>query len=367
MKILDTSIVYENPIPQLRSKQGIFPFFCRTADGKIAATYVIGEAFESADQTSYISFSEDEGKTWSAPQKMYDTAGAPVPFSDCSKPARLPDGSLMTLGYAFYRPDPDAPLGNPENGGLLDDFVFYSRSFDNGKTWSALTEIPCSWGPHIEASAPLTVMHDGTLITPITGFPGWDGKMTGKVCGRALRSEDGGKTWNDDAVCMEFPGGDVLCYEQRICELASGTLVCIAWNENTTTGERMENHITFSEDGGKTWSAPMPTGIRGQASSVCAIGGEKMLALHAIRRDTDRPGVYGYIVDFSEKQWKITDTLLLWEPALPLVKDTKLAEIFSFVKFGQPGAILLDENTALMSHWYCEQGQYKVMATKIQL
>ncbi len=50
-----------------------------------------------------------------------------------------------------------------------------------------------------------------------------------------------------------------------------------------------------------------------------------------------------------------------------MVKDNKMAEIFSFLKFGQPGAILLDDGDIMMSHWFAEQGQYKTGATRIRL
>ena len=42
---------------------------------------------------------------------------------------------------------------------------------------------------------------------------------------------------------------------------------------STETGERLNNHITVSTDNGKTFSAPIDTGVRGQASSIIAIGG----------------------------------------------------------------------------------------------
>ena len=70
--------------------------------------------------------------------------------------------------------------------------------------------------------------------------------------------------------------------------------------------------------------------------------------------------------DFSEKEWNIVDELLIWEPATPVVKDSKMAEIFSFLKFGQPGAILLRDGDVLMSHWFAEQGSYKTLATRIK-
>lgn len=50
-----------------------------------------------------------------------------------------------------------------------------------------------------------------------------------------------------------------------------------------------------------------------------------------------------------------------------MVKDNKMAEIFSFLKFGQPGAILPEDGEVMMSHWFVEQGQYKTVATRIKL
>lgn len=366
MKILHESIIYENPLPQLRSRQAAFPNVCQLSDGTLLAVQVIGEAFESVDATSYICRSVDGGKSWSAPQRMFPKENNARPISDSCKLTALPNGKVVALGYAYYRDDPELPLGNPETGGLLDDFVFYSVSEDGGMTWGEMVEIKCAWGPHVEASAPLYVLADGTWITPITGFPAWDGTMTGALCGRALQSSDEGKNWTDAPVCMAF-SEPVTCYEQRMCQLDSGTVLCIGWNENTVTGERLNNHYTASYDNGITWSEPVATGIQGQASSLCAIGGEKLLALHAIRRDTDRPGIYGYIVDYSQKTWKIEEEILLWEPALPLMKDTKMAEIFSFVKFGQPSAIKLTDGSLLVSFWYAQEGQYKTATIKVTL
>jgi len=366
MRIISESIIFENPLPQLKSRQSCFPFLCERNDGVLLASHVVGEAFESVDQTTYIATSRDGGITWSQSRPMMNISGFDCPMTDYSKITALPDGRIVAVGYAYFRPDPSLPIGNPENGGTLDDVVFCAVSDDGGESFGKLTLIECAWGPHVEASAPITVLKDGTWITPITGFPDWNGKMTSKLCGRALRSEDGGRTWNDDTVCMEFDG-NITCYEQRMCQLDSGTVVCIGWNENVVTGERLDNHYTVSHDGGKTFSKPISTTIRGQASSVCAIGGERLLALHAVRRDTDKPGIYGCIVDLSDGKWNIIEKQLLWEPPTPMVKDKNMAEIFSFLKFGQPGAILLKNGEIMMSHWFASNGQYKTVATRIKL
>ena len=53
--------------------------------------------------------------------------------------------------------------------------------------------------------------------------------------------------------------------------------------------------------------------------------------------------------------------------AINLEDDSKMAEIFSFLKFGQPSAIKLSDGTFLMCHWVCEDGVYKTIATKFEL
>lgn len=367
MRVIESNVIYENPLPQLCSKQSFFPFLAELENENLAAVVVIGQAFESVDSSSYILYSTDGGTSWSEPRQMFDFKGRENALTDYCKVSKLNDGRLVAMGYTYYRNDPDLPIGNPKNGGTLDDFVFFSVSNDSGKSWSEPEEIKCNWGPHVEASAPITVLKNGTWITPITGFPDWEGNMHGKLCGRALISTDEGKTWNDNSVCMNFEGNMITCYEQRMCQLDSGAIICIGWNENVKSGERLCNHYTVSYDNGKTWSAPISTGVFGQASSVCALGDEKLLALHAVRRDTDRPGIYGYVIDFSHQKWDIVDSLLIWEPASPVLKDNKMAEIFSFLKFGQPGAIKLKNGDIMMSHWYAQDGQYKTVATRIKL
>jgi len=367
MKVISSSTIYENPLPQLCSRQSFFPFLAELNNGTIAAVFAIGQAFESVDSSSYISFSNDKGLTWTEPQRIFEECGDDSGLTDYCKITKLPDGRLVLLGYTYLRYNPALPIGNPETGGLLDDFVFFAISEDNGKTWSKMKKIDCAWGPHVEASAPLTVLKDGTWVTPITGFPDWEGNMHGKLCGRLLKSEDEGVTWNDDTICMDFEDNATTCYEQRLCQLESGAIICIGWNENTKTGERLENHYTVSFDNGKIWSSPKSTGIMGQASSVCAIGGERLLALHAVRRDTDHPGIYACVVDFSEKTWNVLDSQVVWTPGFKIERDTKMAEIFAFLKFGQPGAILLSDGDVMMSHWYAKEGQYVTVATRISL
>ena len=101
---------------------------------KIGAVTVLGEAFESVNGRSYIQLSDDGGKTFSAPRAMFDHAEREGRLTDYAKAIALPDGRILAVGYAYLRDDPTLPIGNAANGGVLDDFVFWSISEDEGKT-----------------------------------------------------------------------------------------------------------------------------------------------------------------------------------------------------------------------------------------
>jgi len=128
MRVAESNIIYENPLPQLCSKQSFFPFLAELENGDLIAVTAIGQAFESVDSSSYISHSKDGGKSWSEPVRMFDFNGKEDMLTDYCKVSKLDDGSLVAMGYAYYRNNPDLPIGNPENGGTLDDFVFFSVS-----------------------------------------------------------------------------------------------------------------------------------------------------------------------------------------------------------------------------------------------
>ena len=88
------------------------------------------------------------------------------------------------------------------------------------------------------------------------------------------------------------------------------------------------------------------------------------MTLHALRRDTDEPGVYACIADVAGGKWRLIGKERIWAPRLPMTRNDKMAEIFAFIKFGQPGAIRLSDGSIMMTLWICEDGCYKTLAIK---
>ena len=367
MKLINTSIIYENPLPMLNSKQSMFPSICKLDNGDILAMHQIGEAFESVNATTYISKSVDGGLTFSSPVKMFNKKFERPIRSDTLKVTKLDGNKLFAIGYQFIRKDPTLPLGNPKTGGLLDDEVVFCVSNDNGKTWSKRKVIKTYWGAHTEASGHIIKLADGSLATPITGFNDWEVSKITPCQGRLLRTYDNGKTWNDSVVCMEFEDTNVTCFEQRMCQTTNGTIAVIGWNENIKTGELLNNHVTLSTDNGKTFTTPIDTGIKGQASFIMALDDNKILSLHCLRKNCENPGILACIVDITKGTWNIIEKEIIWSPKVPILKDNNFADIFAYLKFGQPSAIKVGKNELLMTHWACENGQYKTYLSKIEL
>ena len=369
MEIIKISegILWENPMPVLRSMHSFFPFACELENGTILASHVIGEAFESANGTTRLSVSRDKGGNWELLPVIYKKDGLEVPTTDYMKITNIGTNKIVLFGYEYGRPDTNLPIGNAKTGGTLYSNIVFISSDDNGNTWSRPVKITSSFKGPVEASAPLTVLKDGSWATPITSFPNWEGERQEPSCGRLLRSNDNGNTWSDEVIIMGM-GENVSAYEQRICQLQkSGAVVNIAWCEDLITGQAYNNQYTVSHDNGKSFEGPFDTGILGQASSVCAIGGDRLLALHAIRKETDRPGIYAFVVNLENDKWDIEAQSVIWEPKTPIVKDTSMAAIFAYLKFGQPGAIKLKDGIILTTHWAIENGMGKTFVMKLNI
>jgi len=368
VKVVEHGTLYANPLPHLRSRQAYFPNAAQLPDGTLAAACVVGEAFESVDQKTHLFLSRDGGRTWEPAGPLFPGSLGSKPTCDTAKITALPDGRLAALGYAFDRSDPERPLGNPATGGLLHSEAFFvTTTGKDPRSWTTPRVIPNTLGGPVEASGPLVALAGGQWATPIANFYDWEGRCAKGLQGRLLRSDDQGRTWNDRVVTLRFPGDRTTVWEQRLCELEPGHLLVISWNEDLANNRRLPNHVAFSKDNGLSFGPPVSTGIMGQTASAAYLGKGKVLALHCLRRDTDAPGVYACLVDVAKGGWQVLEQERVWAPALPIRADKTLADVFAFVKFGQPSAIRLADGDHLMVHWQIEDGQGKILWTRLRI
>jgi len=359
LKILDKGIIYGSSNPQQGDLSGYMSYFCELKDGTILATNVIGSYFDALDAQTYVLRSIDGGKSYNVPDKAsfdYSEVEKELGGSINGSMKVSTDGGnhVIAIGYGFVRNHgEDVGPANEETNGLLDCPVLFAESFDGGKTFEPCKYIDSHWGCHTEASGPVYVLSNGDYITPIAAMQNWEGQFTAPMCGRLLRSCDKGKTWSDDTVTMDF-GPDTTVWEQRLAITDSGKIVDIAWVENLKTGELYNNHVSISLDNGKTFGQAIDTGIRGQASGVCALGGERVLALHSMRKYVDRFGVLACIVNLADGKWDIEHSEYIWEPQFEMTKTSGNLSVFNMLRFGQPSAIKLHDGTILYTQWLME-------------
>src|SRR5579862_872400 len=163
--------------------------------------------------------SDDEGKTWSDPVPMIDTE-----WDDRSPSvAQLPDGTLVASFFTY----PSTAVG-------------IIRSFDDGRTWEQTPIKICAPYHSLATDGPPLVMPDGSILLAAYGAEKPDSPY--EAIG-IFASRDRGATWQYLASIraaheMTEPG---------LARVRDGTLVVITRNEGA---------LSWSKDGGKTWTAP---------------------------------------------------------------------------------------------------------------
>ncbi len=183
-----------------------------------------------------VMLSEDEGRTWSVVKDWDQTEKAPLPM------LRLKSGEV--LGQSRW-------TWPQEDGSDLVSAVRWSADFATFRTFESRIHLPAEFRPR---TVPFTVERhifenaDGSLFMAgysKTGPSTPEGLRAGKRYSHLLRSTDGGATWNHFATVGA--GG-----EPAIARLGEGRMTALL-----RTGPFKPFHQTFSNDDGKTWSAPV--------------------------------------------------------------------------------------------------------------
>jgi len=365
IEYVEGHVVYDNPAPHIHSRHGYFPGLARLKSGELICLFVMGEAFEAPNCTTYISRSKDNGRTWTLQGRFYDSSRLSIPSNDSLKPTVLSDGKLVAMGYRYLRHDPEQGIAIPETNGFQPGENLVSFSDDDGHRWTEPKVIPRKHPELIETSGPCVETQSGELLALGALFKLPDGTNPSGEVGVLMRSADQGRTWSDDTVFYNWR--KITPYEARICEMQPGRLVAIVWAYDAATDRHLPNQVTFSTDGGKTWSEPEDTGHLGQASSLIWLGGETLASIHSHR--STAPGLYVRLIDFSKNRWKPVDEKVIWGPSAGYKGSdgATMAEMFAALKFGQPSLLHLGGDEFLAAHWSIENGQGKIRVHRLRM
>lgn len=247
----DTHLIHPHPGETLRCEADI-PAVCvqnhaanlmPLPNGDLACVWFGGTQEGIADISIYFSRLIPGASSWSFPIKLSDdptrSEQNPILF-----PA--PDGKLWLIWTAQKAGNQDTAI------------VRYRISEDNGLNWGEIGILFDKAGTFVRQ--PLVVLDNGEWLIPVfycRTEPGekWVGNNDVSA---VMISADQGKTWQEHLVPES-----VGCVHMNVEKLPNGSLLALfrsRWADNI--------YSSRSYDNGRTWSAPQPTELPNNNSSI---------------------------------------------------------------------------------------------------
>ena len=245
----DGAQFFRNTIPQV----------ARLANNQLMTVWS-ASAKSGGGSKVYLSFSEDQGKTWNAPRLV---------MSDATK--SMADPNILVDGRKVFVYSSKVSMPNR----IDKSWTIAIRSEDNGATWGEPTEVPIPRQYVVGKQHNGIVLRDGTYLMGIA----WDkwpemGMSAGGEGGMdltagALVSRDGLRWTLHGALHATYekltPGGTLGLCEPSIVELENGEVLMILRSGAT------HHYESRSNDGGLTWSYPVPSSLPGHNTPTALI------------------------------------------------------------------------------------------------
>ena len=360
--LISSQNIYQNPSPAARSRQALFPGLVKLPNGELLAMFSIAEAFEAANNRTYVARSGDLGRTWSGPVMLYDQAkmGLTCQLSDYYKPCVLANGNVVATGYGFYRENPDESISDIANatGELPNGVNLIAFSHDHGHTWSIPRKMELGLERGLELSGPAIQLQDGRLVIAASEFS----LKAEKQIGYSFASKDNGVSWYKQGRFFCHP--PMAAWEVRLGELEPNKIGLIFWAHDLSKAQNLPNYFITSDDGGVTWNTPINTGIRGQAANLLYLGDNQLLTVHA-HREKEAPGIYLRQVSISNNQFTVLAEAKIWSGCPN--HEGNIIEQFEHLKFGQPSLIRLSNREFLIAHWCWENTMFVIKSHLITI
>ena len=202
--------------------------------------------------------STDDGKTWSAVQKVSD-----VPGPKAKNPVSLRMTNVDPKDVTYNNPVLIADRDGTVHMLFCLEYMrcFYRRSSDDGVTWSAPVEITAAFEKFraaydwkVLATGPDhgIQLKNGRLLVPVWLATGTGGNAHRPSVAATIFSDDGGKNWSAGEIAVPCTDEWVNPSETLAIELADGRVMLNARSESPAN----RRLVTIGNDGATGWSKP---------------------------------------------------------------------------------------------------------------
>ena len=214
--------------------------------------------------------STDDGRTWSAPTTIIDTP------DDDRHPnfIELADGTILCSFFRY------SGVRDGTRANIL-------RSTDGGLTWSEPSELPSplEWDA---TDGPFVQLRDGGVLIALYGDILGRSDRAERIA--VFRTDDSGVTWR----CTGVIEAEHELSEPGIVELPDGRLIVIA---------RPEGAISWSDDGGETWTEPASFGMRMYEPGLLVLADGTLVCLYGSYNDGQRGGLHAMFSRDGGETW----------------------------------------------------------------
>jgi len=336
-----------------------WPTLCKRKNGQLLVVCSGGrQAHVCPYGKIYLYRSDDSGNTWDGPDVLYNS------WLDDRDPGMIETNkntllvswftSLTWMNYLYraeiglirwlsedtckkWRRIRDKLIEeNVDTGREMDTWMI--RSEDGGKSWSERIKIPVH-SPH----GPVQ-LKDGRLLfagrqslqaekRSLYGAP-FFGIDRDNANIAVAESKDDGKNWVISGIVPVLPPVPPDNFvEPHLVETQSGTLIMHIRNQcqSVFPGEILQSE---SEDGGKTWSVPHPTGIKGLPAHLICLQNGHLLTTYGYRENP-----YGIRASISKDEGKT------WSEPIVISDDGCCCDL------GYPSSVQLDDGS-IITVWY---------------
>jgi sialidase-1 len=199
--------------------------------------------------------STDGGKTWTRPTVLIDT-----PWDDRAPNfCQLKDGTILCSFFTYPGPSATDLARDPARTTLTGII----RSFDNGRTWEQEPKrLPVPFR-YDATDGPVIELKDGSALICVYGRTEEARHDMVALC----RTTDRGTSW--ELLSTVATGHEMS--ETAVAQLADGRLVLIS---------RPEGDVAWSSDMGRTWTKPVPLGVRLFEPRLISLRDGTLLCLH---------------------------------------------------------------------------------------